>query len=36
VTGFVGDPSRAAAELGWRARVPLEEGLQRLLRDLSA
>lgn len=30
VTTFVGDPRRAAAMLGWRARTPLTEGLSRL------
>ncbi|MEZ4300819.1 MAG: NAD(P)-dependent oxidoreductase [Polyangiaceae bacterium] len=34
VTRFVGDPSRAAAVLGWRPRVSLREGLVRLVRDV--
>lgn len=33
VARFVGDPSRAWTVLGWRARVPLVEGLTRLVRD---
>lgn len=33
VTRFVGDPSRAAALLGWRPRVSLREGLARLIHD---
>jgi nucleoside-diphosphate-sugar epimerase len=36
VTGFVGDPTLAAEQLGWRAQVPLDEGLHRLLRALRA
>lgn len=31
VAVFEGDPSRAEAELGWRAEVSLEEGLSRLI-----
>jgi nucleoside-diphosphate-sugar epimerase len=31
VARFVGDPSRAFALLGWRAEVPLEAGLRRLI-----
>lgn len=34
VARFQGDPARAAALLGWRARVPLREGLARLVADL--
>jgi nucleoside-diphosphate-sugar epimerase len=30
VRGFRGDPSRAAEVLGWRSRVSVEEGLERL------
>lgn len=33
VARFVGDPSRAWTVLGWRAQVPLAEGLTRLVRD---
>lgn len=34
VARFVGDPSRARRVLGWRAQVPLAEGLARLVGDL--
>jgi UDP-glucose 4-epimerase len=34
VSRFVGDPSRAEALLGWRPRVPLHEGLARLIAEL--
>ncbi len=33
VTRFVGDPTRAAAVLGWRAQIDIEEGLTRLIQD---
>ena len=36
VERLLGDPARAAAVLGWRAEVPLEEGIARMaawLRD---
>lgn len=36
VARFVGDPARAAAALGWRAAVPLREGLLRLIADVRA
>lgn len=36
VSRFVGDPSRARAVLGWSPRVPLREGLSRLLADIRA
>jgi nucleoside-diphosphate-sugar epimerase len=35
VSGFVGDPSRAVELLEWRSRIPLEEGLARLIGDIS-
>lgn len=35
VSGFVGDPALAAKVLGWRAAIPLETGLMRLLNDLA-
>ena len=31
VAGFQGDPARAAAELGWTARIDLAQGLHKLL-----
>lgn len=31
VACFVGDPSRAADTLGWRVKIPVEEGVQRLV-----
>jgi len=34
VARFVGDPARAAAVLGWTARVGLGDGLARLVDDL--
>lgn len=36
VARFVGDPTRALRTLGWRAEIPLRDGLARLLRDLRA
>ncbi len=33
VTKFFGDPARAEAVLGWRARIDLEEGVTRLVRE---
>lgn len=36
VSRFHGDPSRARALLGWEPRVVLQEGLERLVRDLRA
>lgn len=36
VSGFYGDPSRAAALLDWRARVSLRDGLARLVADFRA
>lgn len=36
VARFVGDPTRAARELGWRAEIPLRDGLARLIADLRA
>lgn len=33
VSSFVGDPTRALDILGWRAQVPLREGVQRLIED---
>jgi len=35
VSGFVGDPSRAAELLGWTSRISLDEGLSQLIADLS-
>lgn len=34
VAHFVGDPTRAHRELGWRAEISLRDGLARLLGDL--
>lgn len=34
VSGFVGDPARAAEVIGWRSRIALAEGLDRLRHDL--
>lgn len=34
VARFRGDPARAATLLGWRARVPLRDGVARLLADV--
>lgn len=36
VAHFVGDPRRAAAELGWTATIPIRDGVVRYLRDLRA
>lgn len=36
VSRFYGDPSRARQLLGWRPRVALREGLERLVRDIGA
>lgn len=36
VARFVGDPSRAATVLNWRATTPIEEGVVRLVRDFAA
>ncbi len=36
VAGFVGDPSRAKALLGWCPQITLETGLTRLIGDLQA
>jgi UDP-glucose 4-epimerase len=33
VAGFFGDPGRAAAVLGWHAKVPLRDGLRRLIHE---
>lgn len=33
VTHFVGDPARAQALLGWRARIPLAAGMAQLIAD---
>jgi nucleoside-diphosphate-sugar epimerase len=33
---FIGDPERARALLGWRARINVEEGLRRLINDYAA
>jgi nucleoside-diphosphate-sugar epimerase len=33
VARFCGDPRRAREVLGWQARVPLRQGLARLIRD---
>lgn len=35
VERFCGDPARARALLGWSARVPLDEGLARLIAELT-
>ena len=34
VAGFCGDPDRADRLLGWRATVPLDQGLARLVEDI--
>ncbi|WP_375411264.1 NAD-dependent epimerase/dehydratase family protein [uncultured Bradyrhizobium sp.] len=36
VTRFWGDPSRAAAILGWRSTIPVREGISRLVADYIA
>ncbi|MCA3641445.1 MAG: NAD(P)-dependent oxidoreductase [Methylobacterium sp.] len=36
VSRFVGDPSRAARMLGWRASTPLDQGVPPLIRALAA
>lgn len=36
VARFVGDPTRARELLGWSARIPLREGLSRLIADFAA
>lgn len=34
VTNFIGDPSFAESQIGWRARKPLETGLEELISQL--
>ncbi len=36
VTRFVGDPQRARELLGWEARIPVAEGVERLVRAFAA